>query len=150
MGCISSFLDCILISKLFSFFPIGATILSEGQILITRSGTIGNVVMVPPHWQGLAITADIIILDSKSKAFAGFLYAWFSSAVGKKLLKRYSYGAVVQHIEVAHVNEMPIPLLPTDVINEIGESMIQVNKDRAKAYELLEEAKALVEDKLIV
>ena len=75
----------------------------EGMILITCSGTIGNVALVPKHWDKWAMTHDIIRLVP-NKELTGYVYVWLQSEYASKLIKANSYGSVVTHIEKEHLD----------------------------------------------
>ena len=49
--------------------------LSEGDILVSRSGTIGIVAVVTPDIREAVISSDIIRIDPKSKKINPFIYA---------------------------------------------------------------------------
>jgi type I restriction enzyme S subunit len=81
-------------------------------ILLSRSGTIGNLAYVREDMDGLVGSDDIIrIVADPSKIPPGYLYAFLSSSLGKALIEQKTYGAVVPHIEAHHVVDLPIPRL---------------------------------------
>jgi len=86
-------------------------ILHENCILITRSGTIGKVSLVPKHWENWAANEHIIRVFPKNQEIAGYLYCWLNSEYGKELIKKHTYGAVVDEIDTNHVGDIPLPLL---------------------------------------
>lgn len=123
--------------------------LSEGMLLVTCSGTVGNVAIVPKHWDGWAMTHDIIRIISQDDSLNGYLYAWLSSEWGKLLTRKYQYGAVVPHIEVEHLSKIPVPMLDEDAIDSINRKVLDANKLRYEAYTKEQEAmKALHENVL--
>ena len=54
-------------------------------------------VLVPKHWDGRAMTHDIIRLVPANKEISGYLYAWLSSDYARELIHRFAYGAVVMN-----------------------------------------------------
>lgn len=98
--------------------------LEEGWTLITRSGTIGNTAYVHKDFKDKAASDDIIRVVPKTVP-SGFLYAFLSSKYGKALLSGGTYGAVIQHIEPEHIENIPIPLLSYEKQLEIHELIIQ-------------------------
>ena len=60
--------------------------IKEGMILITRAGTPGTTAFVPQHWDGWAITDNIISLGPISNGIAGYLYTWLSSDYGQEFV----------------------------------------------------------------
>ena len=123
--------------------------LQEDMILITCSGTVGNIALVPKHWDGWAMTHDIIRLVSQNE-IEGYCYIWLSSNYGKAILQSYQYGSVVQHIEKEHLNVMPIPLLKDKVKQqEINTLALEANEKRYQAYCLEQEALKIMDEEVI-
>lgn len=120
----------------------------QNMILVTCSGTVGNVALVPRHWDGWAMTHDIIRLIPRSEKMAGYAYTWLSSEYGRALVQRFSYGAVVQHIEEHHLAEVPIPILDQTIMDSIGDKVLQANELRARAYEEERDALNFFDDKV--
>lgn len=133
----------------------GARIKDELKIhtdttLITRSGTIGKVTIVPEHWDNWIPNEHIIRVVPANKNIAGYLYAWLSSDYAYPLITRYTYGAVVDEISDKQVSEIKIPLCHDDnVQNQINSIVLSANQKRAKAYELEQEALTILNDKVI-
>ncbi len=81
-------------------------------ILLSRSGTIGNLAYVREDMDGLVGSDDIIrIAPNPQSIRPGYLYAYLSSSLAKSLIEQKTYGAVVPHIEAHHVVDLPIPRL---------------------------------------
>lgn len=116
--------------------------IKQNMLLITCSGTVGNVVLVPEHWDGWTMTHDIVRLIPSSKQIAGYLFAWLSSNWGNELIKRYRYGAVVPHIEIEHLAQVLVPMLPdSKLMQEINTMVLDANQKRYQAF--LKEQEAL-------
>lgn len=115
--------------------------IKQNMLLITCSGTLGNVALVPKHWDEWTMTHDIVRLVPSSEKRAGYLYAWLSSEWGRELIKRSRYGAVVQHIEIEHVAETPVPLLAdTTIMQDINNLVLKANELRYQAFQKEQEA----------
>ena len=99
---------------------------SEGQILMTCSGTVGNVTFVSKTLAGNIFSHDLLRISSHNEYHAGYLYAYFKSTQGRTLIQSNNYGAVIQHVEPAHLLSLPIPdapeLLKTHIHHTITES----------------------------
>ena len=116
--------------------------LFTNYILITCSGTLGRVILVPKHWNNWVGTHDLIRLIPKDDSIAGFLFCYLNSEIGKTLIQRYAYGAVVDHIEPIHIKDLPTPLLKDkNVQQEINDLVLYANDLRYQAY--LKEQEAL-------
>jgi len=82
----------------------------RNMILVTCSGTVGRIALVPEHWDNWTMTHDIIRLVSTSE-MQGYLYIWLQSEYAYKLIEAMAYGSVVPHIEVLHMEKIPVPIL---------------------------------------
>jgi type I restriction enzyme S subunit len=119
-------------------------------ILITRSGTIGKVVIVPEHWNNWIPNEHIIRINPTSESIAGYLYAWLTSEYAYPLITRFTYGAVVDEIDDKQVSKIPVPLLKDDnIITEINSMVLKANKKRSHAYELEQKALSILNKKVI-
>lgn len=106
----------------------------EGMILVTCSGTIGNIALVPKHWDNWAMTHDIIRVVPTDN-MGGFIYTWLQSEFASKLIKAHSYGSVVTHIEKEHLLSIPVPLLKNHgVQQQINALALGANEKRYEAY----------------
>lgn len=86
--------------------------LRERMIIVTCSGTIGDSVYVNANLQGVVGSPDLLrIVADAQKIAPGYLYCFVSSPLGRALIRRQTYGAVVPHIEAHHVTDMPVPRL---------------------------------------
>jgi restriction endonuclease S subunit len=116
-------------------------LLKEGWILITCSGTLGNVIYTNRLFKERIATHDIIRVIPKNKDIKeGFLYAYLSSKYGYALITQSSYGGVVKHIEPHHIANLPVPIFPSEKQQKIHELITQSSELRVEAGELIEEA----------
>ena len=123
-------------------------ILKENMLLITCSGTLGKVVLVPKHWDGWIGTHDLIRVFAPD-TMSGYIYSYLSSSIGQKLLMRSAYGAVVDHIEPSHVTEVAIPLLKDKSLqSHINDLVLEANGLRYEAYLKEQEALSQMENVL--
>lgn len=124
--------------------------IKEGMILVTSSGTVGNTVLVPKHWDGWAMTHDIIRLVPANNKITGYLYTWLSSDYAQELIRRFAYGAVIRHLEKEHIFEVSVPLLnDQDTQQEINDMVLEANRKRTEAYNLEQEALKVLDEKVI-
>ena len=121
----------------------------EGMILVTCSGTIGNITLVPKHWDKWAMTHDIIRLVTEAD-ITGYVYIWLKTDYAAKIIKSFSYGSVVTHIEKDHLASVAIPLLKDSkkqkIINDLA---LQANQKRYEAYKLEQEALQIMDAEII-
>lgn len=125
-------------------------LLEENMILITRSGTIGKVALTPIHWKGWVASEDVIRVIPIDNKTAGYLYVFLLSTYGQVLLTRHTYGAVISHIDNAHVCQTQVPLLKNkDIQKRINELALSANEKRYKAYCLEQEALRIMDEEVI-
>ncbi|MBO4715765.1 MAG: restriction endonuclease subunit S, partial [Verrucomicrobia bacterium] len=122
----------------------------QNTILITRSGTIGKVVLVPKHWEHWIPSDHIIRVVPANKSIAGYLRIFLTSHYGYPLIVRYTYGSVVDEIDDTHVSSIPFPLLKNaNVQSRINALALEANEKRYKAYELEQKALKIVNEEVI-
>jgi len=110
----------------------------QNWILLSRSGTIGNLAYVREDMDGLVGSDDIIrIVADSDKIPPGYLYAFLSSPLGKALIQQKTYGAVVPHIEAHHVVDLPVPRLDPATEQRIHELIERAASLRVEAQEEL-------------
>ena len=120
------------------------------SILITRSGTIGKVAIVPEHWKGWIPNEHIIRVVLVEDKIAGYLYAWFSSDYAYPLITRSIHGAVIDEINVEQVSEIVIPLLHDENMQrQINDTVLEANRMRTEAYNLEQKALTVLDEKVI-
>lgn len=124
--------------------------LLENMILVTRSGTIGKVNLVPKHWQGWAGSDHLLRAVPVSAEWAGYLYAWLSSEWALPLIRRHTYGAVVFEIDQYQLAEVPVPLLAdVALMHEINTLVLRANELRYTAFTKEQEALRLFNEDVL-
>ena len=118
--------------------------------LITRSGTIAKVSIVPKHWEGWIPNEHVIRVVPTNDEIAGYLYAWLSSDYAYPLITRYIYGAVVDEINDVQVSEIAVPLLRDEGMQrQINDTVLEANRKRTEAYNLEQKALQVLDEKVI-
>lgn len=119
-------------------------------ILITRSGTIGKVTIVPEHWDNWIPNEHVIRIVPVNNEIAGYLYAWLASDYAYPLINRFTYGAVVDEIDDKQVAQIAIPLLnDLDIQKKINKIILEANEKRTEAYNLEQQALAILNEQVI-
>ena len=128
----------------------GELTLRENMIVITCSGTIGKVTIVPKHWDGWTANQHIIRVVPPNDEIAGYLHAWLSSDYAYPLITRYTHGAVIDEINDVQVSEIVVPLLHDKKMQcEINDRVLEANRKRTEAYNLEQEALKVLDEKVI-
>lgn len=124
--------------------------LQENMTLITCSGTIGKVTIVPLHWEGWTANQHIIRVVPINDDIAGYIYAWLSSDYAYHLITRYTYGAVIDEVDAKQISKIPIPLLhDKNIQKEINDKVLEANQKRTEAYKLEQKALQILDEKVI-
>jgi type I restriction enzyme S subunit len=110
--------------------------LHENMILVSCSGTIGNVVLTPKHFEGWTASQHVLRIVPSKKINPGYVYAFLASSYGKELVKRWTYGSVVDEIDDKQLAAVEFPLLSKTIRDEIGNLILEANKKWTEAYEL--------------
>lgn len=127
---------------------IEALMIKEGTILLPRSGTIGNVAWAHAgHAQKLA-SEDVIRITPNDILRAGYVYAFLASKYGKKLIQRYIFGSVIQHVEPPHLKLIPVPIIDKKVMDDIHDKVMVYSSAMGKAIEYECKAITMVEQEI--
>lgn len=124
--------------------------LKENMVLITCSGTIGKAVIVPKHWEGWAANQHILRIVPTNNDIAGYIYAWLDTAYGEALIKKHTYGAVVDEIDDKQLSEVSIPLIEKEKQRQINRLILEANKKRYGAYLLEQKAISMINNQVLI
>lgn len=123
---------------------------TENTILVTDRGTIGTTTIVPRHWNGYAVSQNVLKLVPANNNIAGYIYIFLNSEWGTELIRRQTYGSVVDMIDNNSLSSVEIPLLKNqDIQNKINDLALQANEKRYKAYLLEQEALKIMDEEVI-
>ncbi|OUC51325.1 hypothetical protein B7939_07105 [Eggerthia catenaformis] len=112
----------------------------ENWILVTDRGTIGKVVIVPKHMENMAVSQNV--LKIVPKIYPGYIYCFLNSDYGQILIKRQSYGSVVNMINDSSLGDVQIPIIKDrEIVKKIDCLVLEANELRYQAYK--QEQKAI-------
>jgi type I restriction enzyme S subunit len=119
-------------------------------ILVTQSGTAGRCLIVNKHFKDKLVSPNMIrvVPNDKGKEIIGFIYAFLNSTIGQTFLLKQQYGVTVKHIEPKYIEEISLPLLSDSDIKEINHKILEANKLREEAQELLLKAEKSLHEEL--
>lgn len=123
-------------------------LIQKWDILISCSGTIGNVSLASEPFTGKALSQDAIRLRVNDANTAGYITAFLRSRYGRIQLNQATYGSVIVHIEPEHLERVLIPDLPPIRQIVIGRLMCKAGELRDEANRLLDEADRLLHKRL--
>ena len=82
----------------------------EGDLLLTRSGTIGRLAYVSSVMDGQIVSDDMIRVRIASESVRAYVAAFLLSENASAQMLMNEYGSVQQHLEPAHVRDLVIPI----------------------------------------
>lgn len=119
--------------------------LEYGTILVSRSGTIGNVAFVNRTLEKFLVSEHAIRLIVKD--YPGYIYAYLKTNTAQNLLHSEKFGSVILEIEPSSFETMLIPNPPAIVKREIHDMIVESYKKRDESNKLIDEAtKLLIEE----
>lgn len=110
--------------------------LEENMIILTRSGTIGRVNIIPRYMEGWAGSEHATRIIASNDLSAGYIFAWLASDYGQCLVRRHSYGSVILEIDKDMIEAVPIPKATDSLISDVGGQVLEANKLRDEAWKM--------------
>ena len=122
-------------------------ILKKDWILVTCSGTLGNVTYTNKNFENHIATHDLIrIIPNSKKVNKGTLYAFLASKFGYYQITQSQFGGVVKHINTEQTKNIIVPVFPIDFQHKVDNFIQEAASLREKATEELNKAINLVND----
>lgn len=119
--------------------------LKKDWILVTCSGTLGNVTYTNKTFENHIATHDLIrIIPNDRKVNKGTLYAFLSGKYGYYQITQSQFGGVVKHINESHMRSIIVPNFPTTFQKEVDDLIQQSATLREQAAAKLDEAKRML------
>lgn len=123
--------------------------LKKDWILVTCSGTLGNVTYTNKIFENHIATHDLIrIIPNDRKVNKGTLYAFLSGKYGYYQITQSQFGGVVKHINESHMRSIIVPNFPTTFQKEVDDLVQQSATLREQAAAKLDEAKKIFENEI--
>ena len=132
---------------------IDAIRVKRGDIVITRSGTIGRVAFITQRLHNAIVSDDLIRIRLHNDDLRYYVYAYLQTDYALHQMLRNEYGAVQQHLEPTHIADILIPV-PEDwdsVRNLIDETkeMIMFKEQLEKKTKEIHKGTEMLVSKLI-
>lgn len=123
-------------------------LIKKWDVLISCSGTIGNVALAGRRITGFALSQDVIRIRSTDPETAGYVAAFLRSSFGRPQLLQATYGSVIVHIEPHHLTRVLIPDIHPIRRTAIGQLMVEACELRDQANELIDKADEILHQRL--
>ena len=121
--------------------------LDKDWILVTCSGTLGNVTYTNKLFRNKIATHDLIrIVPSNEIVKKGCLYAFLAGKYGYNQITQSQFGGVVKHINEKQTGSILLPKFPEDFQIEVDNLIQESARLREEASEALEKAKKIIVD----
>ena len=125
--------------------------LSEGQILITCAGSVGNIKMITKEYEDKKAigSQDIIRLVSEDSLFTSeYLFTYLQLPFVFDYIQSMKYGSVIERIEPFHVESIPV-VEPTQELSDEISCLIKQYMDKTyRAFNCEEQAISMVEQEI--
>lgn len=117
---------------------------SPGQILITRSGTVGRSTLATLAISDTLISDDLLRINPIDPSAWGWTYAYLRSTAARAMMTSAKYGHVIKHLEVGHAQALPMPQPRADIVAAFQRDAEHILASRNKAVELFQNAEDAV------
>ena len=118
----------------------------SGTVLLSRSGTIGNMSFVNKTLEKFLISEHAMRLICKK--YPGYVYTYLKTKTGQAIIRSNIYGAVIQQIEPEHLATIPVPNAPEVMQKRIHELITRSYGLRDESNELIDKATELLKEAL--
>jgi type I restriction enzyme, S subunit len=120
----------------------------SGQILLTCSGSVGRATLAYRPFEGVFITHDLLRIDPIDKKQWGWIYAFLRSPKCRSIMVSAKYGHVIKHLEVTHLDALPIPDIGDELLPEFTKAAQAVLNKRNAAWDLVAEVEAIMDGEI--
>ncbi len=124
---------------------IGRAFVHEGDMLISRSGSVGIVVVVPKEAEGFAFGSFMIRFTLNDKINKQYVAAWLNSEASRKLIEREKIGAIQGNITIETIKNFDIPFPPLSVQKEVVEKIQAAYDEKRKKEEEIKKILASID-----
>lgn len=125
---------------------VGECKVGKHWILLSRSGTIGNVSFVGRTLEKFLVSEHAIRI--KAYEYPGYLYAFLKTQTGRAIVQSNIHGAVISQIEPEDVDNISVPFPSEERRKEIHELVSSSFELRDESNDLIDRAHALLQKEL--
>lgn len=125
---------------------LSSMLVKQGDILISRSGTVGNTALVSNTLLDYAVSEHAMRLRiAEGEITPEYIFCYFNTNEGKRYLENLAYGSVIITLGEEFVGDIDLPILSDDVQKEITKLIKDYSKKIDTAIELENKATSLIE-----
>lgn len=118
----------------------------DGTILVTRSGSVGRPTVAHNVHEGIVISDDLLRVKAIDPLESGWIYAYLHAVQTRAMTKGAQYGHMIKHLEVSHLEALPIPLVDQTTAKAFTQRLARIVSLRNDSYRLTLEAEKQFED----
>lgn len=113
----------------------------EGDLLLTRSGTIGRLAYISSVMDKQIVSDDMIRVRIGDETMRAYVAAFLLSENAAAQMLKNEYGSIQQHLEPGHVRDL---LIPVPENWEIAADLVAVGRDFIRSKEASDQAMARI------
>lgn len=117
----------------------------QGLALVTCSGSVGRATLAYAPHERVLISHDLLRVEARDDSHWGWIYAYLRSTQARQMMTSSHYGHVVKHLEVSHLNALPVPEAHVGHLDGFNDCVRQVLDLRNRAHECTLQAESLFE-----
>lgn len=122
-------------------------LISDNDILVSRSGTVGTSTLCGKSYEGCIASDDCIRLRC-NEDYVGFVAAYLKTKIGLTLLAKDSHGKVIKHLKPEDVEELKVPIFSEKTIADINRIMLEAKETFDEARSSFSKVEKLLEENL--
>ena len=115
-----------------------------GTVLVTCSGNVGRATLAYRPLEGILISHDLLRVDPFHASDWGWVYAFLRSSRCRAMMSSAQYGHVIKHLEVSHLNALPIPDVEERQRDDFQVKVSRLLEMRNRAVDLMREGEQLL------
>lgn len=118
---------------------------AEGTVLVTCSGSVGRATIASAAHAGMLVSHDLLRVEPNDADLRGWLYAYLRSEQARAMMTSAQYGHIIKHLEVEHLQALPVPRAPDEEVAEFARMFADVVRLRNRSLDLAVRAERLFE-----
>jgi hypothetical protein len=122
-----------------------ARFVEHGQILVTCSGAVGRATLAFAPHANVLISHDLLRVNSREPNNYGWVYAYLRAPKVRAMMTGTRYGHIIKHLEIAHLNALPIPEVPESWRKHFAVRVEEILDMRDAAHAAMIEAESIFE-----
>lgn len=125
-----------------------ACFVDDGTIMVTRSGSVGRPTLAHSVHRGVVISDDLLRVKPINEKYLGWIYAYLHAQQTRAMTKSVHYGHIIKHLEIAHLEALPIPEVDDATANDFTKRVLRILHFRNESHRLTLEAESKFENLL--